>query len=102
MGVEPTTSMSYEQITKYKINYIFYAIQIKILFPADGGMAMWNNGLNSPSDSNDRLRLIFSFVGDLAWIYTTFAAFLGFVAQFIYRYLTLNRHVKVFCLFVIN
>jgi hypothetical protein len=58
---------------------------------ADGGMAIWNNGLISPTRPDDRLGMMVAFILTQVWILATFVAFYGFVAQFIYRYLTLNR-----------
>jgi hypothetical protein len=64
------------------------------MFVADGGLAMWNNGLVRPGvPGGVGVLVALGLVG--AWMFATLASLYGFVAQFLFRYLTLNRSVTV-------
>jgi hypothetical protein len=57
---------------------------------ADGGSVMWNNGLvqvNGPD------QLLWGWLLNFIWMFLVYVSLFGFVAQFIYRYLTLNRSI---------
>jgi hypothetical protein len=61
-----------------------------VLFAVDGGTAavLWNNGLvktTNPEGFN------WGWLCAMAWNFLAYVALFGFVAQFIYRWLTLNR-----------
>jgi hypothetical protein len=61
-----------------------------MLFAVDGGTAavLWNNGLVKATSVEG---LNWDWLCAMLWNFLAYVSLFGFVAQFIYRYFTLNR-----------
>jgi hypothetical protein len=72
-----------------------------VLLIADGGVAFWNNGLLRATDPEDLVSVTVGWLGFNVYVFLVYFALFGFLAQFVFRYLTLcrNRHISTGCYF---
>jgi hypothetical protein len=64
-----------------------------VLLVTDGGVAFWNNGLLRVTDPEDLFGVTVGWLGYNLLSILIYLAQFGFLAQFIFRYLTLCRSV---------
>jgi hypothetical protein len=66
-------------------NFLFNVLS-QIIFAADGGSAMYNNGLVKATGPEG---LNWGWLVEMCWMFLIYMSLFGFVAQYIYRYQTL-------------
>jgi hypothetical protein len=79
--------------TMAKMNY--YSSFVQVLLVADGGVASWNNGLLWASDSGNTGAVTVDWLTVNLLIFLVYFALYGFLAQFIFRWLTLCQNRRI-------